>query len=285
MRRFALLLLVLSACDGGSEPVTVRDQAAAVARASCAAAFACDCNNAFTQDWADEDACAQGIEDQLVDRALDDVGLSFNGGCADRVAKALGSYACETEDEVAVSDVLFGAAEQLRECRLFYGAAGAGEACERLRGGLGDSCNIDSFCSDGVCVAVGEGAFEERCESDDECQQAYRCRMADDMQLRCLAQPLAGELCSMSGDCGAGAYCNSAGSCIALPAAGQACAALPSQDGLNCAPGTACANGVCTAGAGQGQACGVTCAAGLACEGGFCVADTAAVCVYEVDAV
>ena len=287
MRRFVLLALalVLSACEGESKAVTVRDQAAKVAKAACAAAFACACDNAFSDDYADEAACVQGIEDQIVERALDDVGLSFNGGCADRVAQALGRYACETEDDAALRDDLFEAAEQLRECRLFVGSAGVGQACERLRGGLGDSCNEDGFCSDGVCVEVGAGAFEERCATDDECQQAFRCRMADDMEMRCLSQPKAGEPCSMSGDCGAGAYCNSAGSCVALPAAGQSCAALPSQDGLNCAPGTACANGVCTAGAAQGEPCGVTCAAGLICEGGFCVADTAAVCVYEVDAV
>lgn len=286
MRRLAFaLLLVLPACDDGTPAVTVRDQASVVAEAACAGAFACDCGNAFTADYADEAMCVEGITELLVDRALDDVGLSFNGECADRVATALSSYACETADDASVSQSLFAAADQLRECRLFYGSAGAGESCERLDGGLGDSCDIAHFCADGTCVAAGEGAFEERCESDAECQQAFRCDMAEDMQMRCLAQPVAGDPCSMSGDCGAGAYCNSAGTCIALPAAGQACSASPSQDGLICAPGSACANGVCTAGAVSGDPCGVTCAAGLACEGGFCVAADAAVCVYEVDAV
>jgi len=289
MRRLVLFLMfAASGCNDGEEPVSVRDQAAGVAQAACAAAFACGCNNAFTQDYADEAECTQGVEDLLVDRALDDVGLSFNGACSERVAAALGSYACETQDEAAVSEVLFAAADQLRECRLFYGSAGAGDPCERLRGGFGDDCNLENFCDDGMCVEAvpaGEGAFEARCESDGECQQAYRCQMADDMQMRCLDQPTAGEACSMSGDCGAGSYCGGAGTCVALPAAGQACSSTASQGGLICAPGSACANGVCTAGAMLGMPCGVTCAAGLTCEGGFCVAAEAAVCAYEVDAV
>lgn len=286
MRRFAFaLLLVLPGCDDDVPAVTVRDQAGVVAEAACAGAFACDCGNAFTADYADEGACVDGITELLVDRALDDVGLSFNGECADRVAAALSSYACETGDEASASATLFAAGDQLRECRLFYGTAGAGESCERLDGGLGDSCDIAHFCADGACVAAGEGAFEDRCESDADCQQAFRCDMAEDMEMRCLEQPVAGDPCSMSGDCGAGAYCNSAGTCIALPGAGQACSASQSQDGLICAPGSACANGVCNAGALSGEPCGVTCAAGLACEGGFCVAADAAVCVYEVDAV
>jgi|GEM_PF-2369537 len=287
MRRFGTLLalaLALPACDG-SDAVTVRDHAARVAEVACAGAYACDCNNPFTADYADEAECVSGIEQLLVDRALDDVGLSFNGDCTDRVVAALEAYSCETADEASVSAALFSASEQLRECRLFYGTAAAGESCERLDGGLGDSCNLDSFCEEGVCVAAAEGALEDRCESDDECQKAYRCQMAEDMQLRCLEQPGPGDACSMSGDCGAGVFCNTAGSCVGLPVAGQACSSIASQDGLVCVPGTACANGVCTAGSALGEACGVTCDAGLTCEGGFCVADIAAVCDYEIDAV
>lgn len=285
MRRLALLLLLAAACDDGPPAVTVRDQATQIADAACGAAFSCGCDNAFTDDYSDEDTCREGVQERIVDRALDDVGLDFDGECTDRVVEAIRSFSCETVDEAALATDLFAAADQLRECRLFHGSVGAGESCERLRGGLGDSCEQGSFCDEGTCIAVGEGRFEARCESDDECQQAFRCRLADDMQMRCLAQPVVGESCSSSGDCGAGAYCNGAGSCIAVPTAGQACSSIPSQDGRICAPGTACANGVCEAGAAQGQACGVTCAAGLTCEGGFCVAAEAAVCAYEIDAV
>ena len=291
MRHLALALLVLlvPACESGSDAVTVRDQAATLAEAACAGAFACGCKNPFTDDYADEAACVAGVEERLVDRALDDEGLSFNGACTDRVAAALSAYACETEDEAAVSGPLFAAAEQLRECRLFYGAAGVGEACERLDGGLGDSCGLDSFCDAGTCVAAGVAGFEERCESDGDCQQAFRClASAEDAEgavLRCREQPSAGDACSLSGDCGPGAYCNIASSCIALPGSGQACTTVASQGGLTCAPGNACANGVCQAGAIAGDPCGVTCAAGLTCEGGFCVTGEAAVCAYEDDAV
>ncbi len=283
----ALLVLLVPGCESGSDAVTVRDQAATLAEAACAGAFACGCNNPFTDDYADEAACAEGVEARLVDRALDDEGLSFNGDCTDRVAAALSSFACETDDEAALSGPLFAAAEQLRECRLFYGVAGVGEACERLDGGLGDSCGLESFCDAGVCVAVGVGGFEESCESDGDCQQAFRClaSVEDAEDLRCRAQPLAGDACSMSMDCGAGAYCSISNTCTALPAAGQACTTVASQDGLTCAPGNACANGICQAGAIAGDPCGVTCAAGLTCEGGFCVTGTAAVCAYEDDAV
>lgn len=283
---FAALFLVFSGCESGSDTVSVRDQAGAVAQAACAGAFACGCKNPFTDDYADEGACVSGVEQRLVDRAFDDEGLSFNGDCADRVAGALSEYACESEDEAAVNGPLFAASEQLRECRLFYGLAGVGEACERLDGGLGDSCGLDSFCDAGVCVAAGEGGFEDSCESDGDCQQAFRCLVsAEDIELRCRAQPLAGDACSMSGDCGPGAYCNIAGSCAALPGTGQACTTVVSQDGRSCAPGNACANGVCLAGAAVGDPCGVTCASGLTCEGGLCVTGDAAVCVYEDDAV
>ncbi|MBV1860872.1 MAG: hypothetical protein KUG77_20825, partial [Nannocystaceae bacterium] len=58
MRHLALALLVLfvPACDSGSDAVTVRDQAAILAGAACAGAFACGCKNPFTEDYADE-AC------------------------------------------------------------------------------------------------------------------------------------------------------------------------------------------------------------------------------------
>lgn len=286
---FALLFLAVPACEIDSDPVTVRDQAATVAQAACAGAFACGCRNPLTDDYADEATCVSGVEQRLVDRAFDDVGLSFNGDCADRVASALSAFACETEDDAAVSGPLFAAAEQLRECRLFYGLAGVGEACERLDGGLGDSCGLDSFCDAGACVAAGAGGLEDRCESDGDCQQAFRCLVsaedAGDMVLRCRAQPLAGDACSMSGDCGPGAYCNIAGSCAELPGTGQACTTVVSQDGRSCAPGNACANGLCLGGAAAGDPCGVTCASGLTCEGGLCVGGGAAVCVYEDDAV
>ncbi|MGH1348642.1 MAG: hypothetical protein ACRBN8_44270 [Nannocystales bacterium] len=259
-----------------------------LAEAACAGAFACGCRNAFTDDYDDEAACVEGIEAQLVDRALDDVGLSFNGDCTDRVATALAEYACETEDEAALSGPLFAASEQLRECRLFRGTASVGDACERLDGGLGDSCGLDSFCEAGVCVAAGAGGFEDACEADADCQQAFRCLASTedpDDRLRCRAQPATSFSCSLSGDCGPGPYCSIAGSCTALPEAGQACTAIASQDGRTCAPGSACANGVCQAGAVAGDPCGVTCSAGLTCEGGFCVPGVAAVCAYELDAV
>lgn len=283
---FAALFLVFSGCESGSDSLSVRDQASAVAQAACAGAFACGCKNPFTDDYADEAACVSGVEQRLVDRAFDDEGLSFNEDCSERVADALSAYACESEDEAALSGPLFAASEQLRECRLFYGTAGIGEACERLDGGLGDSCGMDSFCDAGVCVAAGAGGFEDSCESDGDCQQAFRCLVSsEDMVLRCRDQPLAGDACSMSGDCGPGAYCSIAGSCTALPGTGQACTTVVSQDGRSCAPGNACANGVCLAGAAVGDPCGVTCASGLTCEGGLCVTGDAAVCVYEDDAV
>lgn len=288
MRHLALAVLFLAvpACESGSGAVTVRDQAAAVAQAACAGAFACGCKNPFTDVYEDEAACVEGVEARLVDRAFDEQGLSFNGDCADRVTDALSAFACETEDEAAVSGPLFAAAEQLRECRLFYGLAGVGEACERLDGGLGDSCGLDSFCDAGACVAAGAGGFEKACESDGDCQQAFRCLVsAEDTELRCRAQPLAGDACSMSGDCGPGAYCNIAGSCAQLPGTGQECTTVVSQDGRSCAPGNACANGICLAGAVAGDPCGVTCAVGLTCEGGLCVTGDAAVCEYEDDAV
>ena len=286
MRRLALASLLVVACDTGSKAPSLRDQASRVAEASCGAAFACGCDNLYTDDYADETACVEGVSETLVDRALDEEGLSFNGDCVDRVEAGLQAYGCETADEAALSGPLFAASEQLRECRLFIGTSGEGQACERLDGGLGDSCDAEHFCDGGTCVAVGDGGAESRCESDGDCQLAFRCRMStEDMQLRCLAQPGVGEGCSQAGDCGPGAYCNAADTCAALPGPGQSCTSSASQDGLVCAPGSACANGVCEAGAAQGDPCGVTCAAGLTCEGGFCIVDDAAVCVYELDAV
>lgn len=285
MKRLALAAVVLFACDSSKAP-SIRDQAKTVAEAACAAAFACDCDNPYTDDYDDEAACVEGVGNTLVDRALDDVGLSFNAACVDRVATALQTFGCETPDEAAASGPLFAAAEQLRECRLFIGTAGAGESCERLGGGIGDSCDADHFCDAGTCAAVGEGGFESSCGSDSDCQRAYRCRTSsEDMTMRCLDQPGVGDPCSLAGDCSAGAYCSTAGTCSALPGPGQSCTVTPSQDGLVCAPGSACANGVCQAGAAQGEPCGVTCAEGLACEGGFCIVDDAAVCAYELDAV
>ncbi len=284
--RLLALFVLMPGCYDGQEKVSLSEQARLVAEAACAGAFACDCDNAFTDDYADEAECVTEVQEMLVDRASDDVGLSFNEGCVERVAWALGRYDCQGSDEARVSTELFAAAEQLRECRLFIGSAGDGEACERLGGGLGDSCDAGHFCNEGVCVVAGGGAFEETCESDADCQQSYRCRtVEEEMQMRCLAQPEVSEACSMSGDCAPGAYCTSADTCAALPVAGQACAPSPSQTGLVCAPGSACANAVCEAGASMGMACGVTCGAGLTCEGGFCVAIEAAVCAYELDAV
>ena len=288
MRRLQLLALsvLIPACYNGREEVSLDEQARKIAVAACAGAFGCDCDNAFTDDYADEAECVVQVQDMLVDRASDDVGLSFNGSCVDRVVWGLSTFDCEGKDTAQVSTELFAAAEQLRECRLFIGKVGAGESCERLDGGLGDNCDATHFCDEGVCVASGGGAFEESCESDVDCQQSYRCRSAaGDTRLQCLAQPDVGEACSMSGDCGPGAYCTSADTCAVLPVAGQGCAPMPSQTGLVCAPGSACSNGVCNAGAAAGQACGVTCGAGLTCEGGFCVAIEAAVCAYELDAV
>ena len=155
----------------------------------------------------------------------------------------------------------------------------------RLDGGLGDDCDAEHYCRDGACVPVGAGALDATCEEDADCQAAFRCLLSSEtMRRECSPQPTMGEACSRSGDCGADAYCNAAGSCAAIPTAGQSCAPAASQTGLTCMPGSACANGVCEAGTGEGEACGVTCAPGLACESGFCRASDAAVCAFVVDA-
>lgn len=286
-RRFGwvLALGVLGCQPEASEP-SLSERAEAIAQAVCAPAFTCACDNEST-DFADEAACVEGVATRIVDRASDDVGLTFDPQCADTVVEALAAFACEPVDLAAADPSLFGPFALLRECRLFFGTVGAGQPCARLDGGLGDDCGPDSVCDpqSDTCVAFGRSTFEQACESDLDCQGAYRCRLSSqDMRMRCLDAPGPGEACSMSGDCGADAYCSAAGSCVAIPTAGQGCAPTPSAAGYTCSPGTACANGICEAGSLEGEACGVTCGPGLGCEGGFCRPREAAVCQFVVDA-
>ncbi|MEM6296850.1 MAG: hypothetical protein AAGA54_36640, partial [Myxococcota bacterium] len=268
------LLVVLAfgllgpSCDEETGP-SLREQAGLVAESVCRGAFACGCDNDSTDRYADEAACVTGIEDLIVERALDDVGLTFQSACVERVVAALDSYACEPEDTASIDGALFAASQQLQECRLFYGTGSAGAACSRLDGGLGDDCDAEHYCRDGACVRVGAGALDDACESDADCQASFRCLLSSEtMRRQCSPQPSAGQACSDSGDCGPDAYCNAAAACAAIPGVGQSCAPSPSQTGLTCMPGSACANGVCEAGTGEGEACGVTCASGLECESG-----------------
>ncbi len=272
-------------CDSDSGP-GLGDQAAQVAEALCQSAFSCDCDNDSTDRYASEMECVQGVRDTIVDRAVDDVGLTYDGDCAQTVAEALGVYGCSSADDAAVDPELFRASTQLRQCRLFFGGLGPGDACQRLDGGLGDDCGPSTYCDPetNTCVAFGEGELEESCESDADCEGGLRCLMSvEDMELQCLPLPGPDEPCSLSADCGPEAYCSSAGSCVALPTAGQSCAPIAGIGGLICAPGSACANNVCEAGSAEGEACGITCGAGLGCESGFCRTVDAAVCSFAFD--
>lgn len=274
-------------CQPESSQPSLAEHAQAIGEAVCRPAFSCDCDNESTDRFADEAACVEGVSALILDRASDDVGLTFNPDCVQTIVDALAAFGCEPVDLAGVDPSLFGPVAQLRECRLFTGMGAVGSSCVRLDGGLGDDCDLRSACDvqSNTCVAIGTGAFEDVCESDGDCQAAFRCRMSSqDMRMRCLEAPGPGEPCSMSMDCGADAYCNAAGSCVAIPTAGQSCASMPSVGGYTCSPGTDCANGICETGSLEGEACGITCGEGLACEGGFCRALDAVVCRYVVDA-
>jgi len=165
-------------------------------------------------------------------------------------------------------------------------AGAAGDACVDHR-----DCRPSLFCIDGACALPRPAGGA--CGPDTDCQPGLRC-LADTCALPdgpcdapeacgtqatcvasnarlCVPRVALGEPCG-GDDCDDGAWCDG-GTCVALPAAGEACA-----DGVRCAPGLACdpIEGSCAALPVLGEPCAMdergpfVCAGELACLGDVC---------------
>lgn len=149
---------------------------------------------------------------------------------------------------------------------------GAGDAC--TSGGV--QC-AEGACVEGTCVVAAAGSA---CAADSHC---------DDVNLVCLGAsapgvcgeaPALGASCSLSGACADGAYCN-AGSCVRLPAIGEACVYDEGTQDRVCGAGAYCdeAADECVGLLSPGQACTIDdqCESAL-CANGTCT-EVAASCM------
>lgn len=278
----ALAAIVLGAGGCGEQSIPQGEAAQSVSRAYCKALFRCDC----ASQYGSETDCADDVERRIqVGLAEGDAsGLSYDGACVADHEAAIGDLGCDT-----LYDALRGGDDpdpQLSACKVFNGSAGAGESCSTLAEIAGDNCRRGLVCAQGGCsdpksVGLVEGSacdpFTDVCNGDLECLDVK----GDGMPV-CAALPRAGEPCSDTLPVCQDAACDVLeGVCVKLPGADQSC--LPPSFEPRCNTRSLCNNdtGRCRGLPVEDEPCGVggsPCAPGLACADGICATGDALVC-------
>lgn len=112
--------------------------------------------------------------------------------------------------------------------------------------GLGESCTVDvgcdeGFCANGTCV---EGEAGDPCDPDElECAGGFVC-VVEATAGTCVALPEAGDAC-IEGSCVDSAFCNASDQCESLRGAGATCDV--DNGGVECVSGTCLLSGTCAA--------------------------------------
>jgi hypothetical protein len=293
----AIVLCSALACgDGGGQggtlgdvdgdPVPMDEAPDAATRTFCTAWTECDCTT-FSDRWATEAACEDAItialEEDLADAEA--ASLTYDPECMGDLLALYEAFDCRTLDDLIADADDFASFQQI--CKVFYGNAAAGTACEEFDGLSGDSCERGLTCTDGTCTTRDVVAKGDACEPDDSCAGGTVCVPVESVTSSiCAELPEAGETClGMLDLCSFDAYCDqTAKTCAALPAAGQPCAPAGAILGGRCATGAVCDEDEnCVAAPAAGEPCTDACAAGSSCEGGVCTVDAPLVCGIDFD--
>jgi hypothetical protein len=278
-------LALAGACkeDDGTGEVPADDAPQRVAGEFCAAYFACDCGD-FVDRYDSEADCKTEIAEALQDDidAGNQAGLTYHDDCPGLWIDAIGTLDCKTGIEVALDQASVEALVDITECKLFYGTAAAGEACETDAESNSDDCLPDLLCTNGICAVRTEGVAQgESCEpQDNECDAGLFCADIDgDSESVCERLPVGGETCLGALDlCDVDFFCDQASkTCVTLPGIGDDCAPVGT---LRCSAGAQCSadDDTCIAAPGAGEPCNGVCDVGLVCESEVCAKAQAALC-------
>ncbi|MCA9653433.1 MAG: hypothetical protein H6712_11315 [Myxococcales bacterium] len=285
------LLLCLAGCpdDGGGNtvgPVPSDEAPQTAVSVICGAFDDCGCDPQAVA----PQGCDARIDEQVRQAQGDAValGLEYDAACMGNMLTTVREVGCERASDYTIEELV--TLLQRYQCKLFYGTATPGEACEAVQD-LGDSCDRNSTCVDGLCVARPETAAEgETCDVQLDffsvCVTGTYCvDVDDDGQARCVRLPKVGDACL-----GTAQICDEELSCV------DGTCALAPGDGEPCHQGGGAACGhdlvcelesvTCVAAPTGGEACLFSCATGFECDQGRCVVEEALVCdvdLYDVE--
>ncbi len=262
----ACLLLGASACaGGGGDPV----------QELCELTLTCECS---MPPYATVEACVTDLNtkaDGLKDLATTN-SVTFEQRCLDRL---LGQYHDEIGCGIDVPEI----SSSCSYCALVHGDKAVGEACTDI-GDFSD-CDVGFFCDNGKCkdpcARLAEGTACMSVEGGASellgiCADGLFCDYTSPAKA-CAARVDAGGACTIEDACKDGLVC-AANTCVAEPAAGEACV-------ISCAGELVCDESICVAPPGEGAACTNIgqCASGLKCEEATCVALEPLLCGLFVD--
>lgn len=256
-RGLALGLLLTTACvEAPPIGASPREE---IAQQSCAARFACACED---HGFRDEEACERSTRADLatLEARAEAVGLRIDWGCVEAREVPL-HHGCATYDEIAAEE-----ANECATCRVVHGDVGVGEVCRNY--GDFDDCEQGMRCVSTLdgwrCVDACHPREGSYCAYGPDCDPSMDCR--DD---RCTPKIALGEPCDNSYYCVDGAWCGYEGVCVPLAAPGEPCL----RDDRCLGDAYCSAAKICVLQGGLGEPClGVnTCVRGLSCHEGACV--------------
>ena len=280
-------ILVVAGCkddgNGGSSVGPVpEDQAPETAvNVICGQFESCGCDPAN----AAPDGCEASIDEQVRQAQGDATaaGLEYDADCMGSLLSSFHDIECRTTGDLSLDEAL-AFARRNQQCKIFYGTAEPGEACEILDDGdLGDSCRKGALCYESVCVEITAPAADgEDCDPALEalaCAGTAICLDLDgDERPTCVKLPQEGDPCLtvlVVQVCGEGLACENE-LCIVAPGNGQPC-----HEGDNaCAVDLECnlETRVCQPLPTGGEPCTLDCAGGFDCVDDRCVALEPIVC-------
>ena len=244
--------------------------------------------------YADQASClanANTTPDSAVFDAINAGKVTWNGGDAQSCLDAIESLSCDQTS--------MGARVEPSAClNIVTGVAATGSACEQDAECVSGECALTtcgSACCPGTCTgSASTGAVGEPCIEGDTCAAGNWCDESDTGSI-CQALVASGSACQASASCpygqgcgggickvlpqvgqpcpdnvcaDIGAYCGSAGTCLAYGLSGAACGS-----GTECSPFETCdtTSGKCAALPTVGQPCTDECS-NATCDNGTCVA-------------
>jgi hypothetical protein len=276
-------LALASACSEDGGTISAADTPSTWAEALCDGYYRCGCD-ADSQRFSSRADCEAEFTAWLqedIDQG-EAAGLMFDESCSGDYVDSLAELGCSTLTDLTYAGTL---ATYTSLCKLFYGTKAPGESCETVD--LGDDCNLDGRCQNGLCVgASATGGEGVACSDTSQCLPGLLCINLDSGGLQngtCERLPAVGDTCLGAIDlCNFEAYCDQrTKTCAALPSDGSECSPSTSALGSRCDRNSVCGtDNVCAPAPQGGEPCVLKCADGFACEAGRCVVQQPLVCGF-----
>lgn len=228
MRNLAISLVLLAACGGGNDSVSIDSYPAAVRDALCR--YFAKCGDVESVETCKKINIGLTVHVSASELQAIDMGKSkYHGDNAASCLAALAGRSCDvtSQSNRDVPDACL---------NITTGTLHANEACALDRECISLICDVPA-CPNACCMGTCTGdTAPGRAKIGQSCENAFCVAnsFCDDVTLMCTALKASGEFCGSSAECQYELDCDPTGKCTSLPKLGESCSGACRDDGTTC---------------------------------------------------